>query len=101
MMVSALKGLTNPTKTKRVIVENQETSTAYIDVGSTLAYINHYQKLLYSLVQKLDYLTCSKFVITTSLYKLNKLVKMKFVFISPELHYMPDGLPFLLYNIFR
>ena len=37
--------------------------------------------------------TCSKFEITTSLYKPIKLVKLKFVF-SPELHYMPDGLTF-------
>ena len=45
----------------------------------------------YYTVQKLDHLTCSKFVITTCLYKPIKLVKLKFVF-SPELHYMPDGL---------
>ena len=54
-------------------------------------------KIYYSLyvVEKLDHLTCSKFVITTSLYKPIKLVKLKFVF-SPELHlaYMPDGLTF-------
>ena len=37
---------------------------------------------------KLDHLTCSKFVITTSHYKPIKLVELKFVF-SPELHYMP------------
>ena len=42
-------------------------------------------------VQKLDHLTCSKFVITTSLYKPIKLVKLKFS-LSPELYYMPDGL---------
>ena len=54
----------------------------------------------YYIVQKLDHLTCSKFEITTSLYKLIKLVKLKFVF-SPELHYMPDGLTFHLYNIFQ
>ena len=47
----------------------------------------------YYVVQKLDHLTCSKFEITTSLYKPIKLVKLKFVF-SPELHYMPDGLIF-------
>ena len=47
----------------------------------------------YYVVQKLDHLTCSKFEITTSLYKPIKLVKLKFVF-SPELHYMPDGLTF-------
>ena len=47
----------------------------------------------YYLVQKLDHLTCSKFEITTSLYKLIKPVKLRFVF-SPELHYMPDGLTF-------
>ena len=40
----------------------------------------------YYVVQKLDHLTCSKFEITTSLYKPIKLVKLKFV--SPELHYM-------------
>ena len=48
----------------------------------------------------LDHLTCSKFEITTSLYKPIKLVKLKFVF-NPELHYMPDGLTFELYNIFQ
>ena len=47
----------------------------------------------YYVVQKLDHLTCSELEITTSLYKLIKLVKLKFVF-SPELHYMPDGLAF-------
>ena len=52
----------------------------------------------YFIVQKLDYLTCSKFLITTFLYKTIKLVKLKFVF-SPVLHYMPDGLTFLLYYI--
>ena len=41
----------------------------------------------YLLVQKLDHLTCSEFVITTSLYKPIKLVKLKFVF-SPEVHYI-------------
>ena len=45
----------------------------------------------YYMVQKLDHLTCSKFVITTSLYKPIKLGKLKFVF-SPELHYMTNGL---------
>ena len=35
-----------------------------------------------------------------SLYKPIKLVKLNFVF-SPKLHYMPDGLTFQLYNIFR
>ena len=45
----------------------------------------------YSIIQKLDHLTCSKFVITTSLYKAIKLVKLKFVF-SPELYHMPDGI---------
>ena len=44
----------------------------------------------YNVVQKLDHLTCSKFEITTSLYKFNNLVKLKFVF-SSGLHYMPDG----------
>ena len=34
----------------------------------------------YYIVQKLDHLTCVKFVITTSLYKPIKLVKLKFVF---------------------
>ena len=47
----------------------------------------------YYVVQKLDPLTCSKFEITTYLYKPIKLVKLKFVF-SSELHYMPDGLTF-------
>ena len=47
----------------------------------------------YYIVQKLDHMRCSKFKITTSLYKPIKLVKLKFVF-SPELHYMPDGLTF-------
>ena len=47
----------------------------------------------YYVVQKLDHLACSKFEITTSLYKPINLVKLKFVF-SPELHYMPDGLTF-------
>ena len=42
----------------------------------------------YYVVQKLDHLTCSKFEITTSLYK-----PIKLIFI-PELHYMPDGLTF-------
>ena len=54
----------------------------------------------YYVVQKLDHLTCSKFEITTSLYKPIKLVKLKFVF-SPELHYMTDGLTFQLNNIFQ
>ena len=54
----------------------------------------------YYVVQKLDHLTCSKFEITTSLYKPIKLVKLKFVF-SPELHYMPDGLAFSLYKIYN
>ena len=53
----------------------------------------------YYVVQKLDHLTCSKFEITTSLYKPIKLVELKFVF-SPELHYMPDGLTFWLNIIF-
>ena len=44
----------------------------------------------YYVVQKLDHLTCSKFEITTSLYKPIKLVKLKFVF-SPGLHHMQDG----------
>ena len=35
---------------------------------------------------------------TTSLFKLIKLVKLKFV-LGPELHYMPDGITFELYNI--
>ena len=35
----------------------------------------------YYVVQKLDHFTCSKFEITTSLYKPIKLVKLKFVFI--------------------
>ena len=48
---------------------------------------------IYYAVQKLDNLTCSKFEITTSLYKPIKLVKLKFVF-SPELHYMTDSLTF-------
>ena len=47
----------------------------------------------YYIVEKLDYLTCSLFVITTSPYKPIKLFKLKFVF-NPELHYMPDGLTF-------
>ena len=47
----------------------------------------------YCKVQKLDHMTCSKFVITTFLYKPIKLVKLKFV-CSPELHYMPHGLTF-------
>ena len=51
------------------------------------------KKYYVGLVQKLDHLTCSKFEITTSLYKPIKLVNLKFVF-SPELHYMPDGLTF-------
>ena len=57
-------------------------------------------KFSYYVVQKLDHLTCSKFEITTSRYKPINLVKFKFVF-SFELHYMPDSLTFLLYNIFR
>ena len=47
----------------------------------------------YYVVQKLDLLTCSKFEITTSLYKPIKLGKLKFVF-SPEFQYMPDSLKF-------
>ena len=47
----------------------------------------------YYVVKKLDHLTCSKFEITTFLYKPIKLIKLKFVF-SPELLYMPDGLTF-------
>ena len=47
----------------------------------------------YYVFQKLDHLPCSKFEITTSLYKPIKLVKLKFVF-SPELYYMPDGITF-------
>ena len=47
----------------------------------------------YYIVQKLDHLTCSKFEITTFLYKPIKHVKLKFVF-SRELHYIPDGLTF-------
>ena len=38
----------------------------------------------YYIVQTLDHLTCSKIVIMTSLYRTNKLVKLKFV-CSPEL----------------
>ena len=47
----------------------------------------------YYVVQKLDHLTCSKFEITTPLYKPIKLVKLKFIF-SLESYYMPDGLTF-------
>ena len=52
-----------------------------------------HQKILFSSIAKLYHLTFSKFVMTTSLYKPIKLVKLKFVF-SPELYYMPDGLTF-------
>ena len=46
-------------------------------------------KLTATIVRKLDHLTGNKIVITTSRYKTNKLVELKFVF-SPELYYIPD-----------
>ena len=92
-----------------------ESAAHYIKVAYTRRQINLYRMffadfsvnsqpilmkfILYYVVQKLDHLTCSKFEITTSLYKPIKLVKIKFVF-SPELHYMPDSLTFQLNNIF-
>ena len=57
-----------------------------------------YRKIVikkYYIVRKLDHLTCSKFVFTTSLYNPTKLVKLKFVF-SPDLHYMANDLTFQL-----
>ena len=55
----------------------------------------------YYIVQKLDYLTCSKFVIKMSLYKPIELVKLKLfsALNCNVMHYIPDGLAFQLYNI--
>ena len=49
----------------------------------------------YSIFRKLDHSTCSKFLITTSIYRPEpfKLVELKSV-LGHELHYMPDGLNF-------
>ena len=71
----------------------------YFRVARRLAYPKIFIKKYY-VVKKLDHLTCIKFEITKSIYKPIKLVKLKFAF-NPELHYMPDGLTFSLYNIFR
>ena len=67
---------------------------------ATHNYCEIFIKKYYKYIQKLEHLTYSEFVITTSLYEPIKLIKLKFVF-SHEFDYMPDGLALQLYNMFQ
>ena len=61
---------------------------------------NVHAKIIYSSKVRPFDIEYHKFLITTSLYKPIKLFKLRSV-LSHELHYMPDGLTFKLYNIYQ